>query len=97
MRSVYWVRAEVMLQLGAPNGSVDHRFAQAVGEDFFEARLEADQANPSNRDGLKDGQRRSVVIGLSPAPIGIPTRRFRVDFVAEILAFGRKHQQKPGN
>ncbi len=86
-----------MLRLGAPSNKVNHRFAKAIGEDFFEARQAADPNSQVFRDGARLGDLRLVVIGLSPAPIGVPTRRFRSSTALNTLAFCRLHEQRQGN
>jgi len=86
-----------LVQSGAPSTKVHHAFAKAIGEDFFEdKKARGDADNHALDDGKKDGQLRAVVIALSPAPIGVPTRRFRTSFAAETTSFCRLHVQKPG-
>jgi hypothetical protein len=85
-----------MLGFGATNPQVNHPFAKSVGEDFFEDRLARDSTATVFGDGLKNSQFRVVVIGLTPAPIGRPTKRFRASAPANTLAFCRRHIQQPG-
>ena len=88
---------QALLQFGAPPKKINHAFNKAIGEDFFEFRHDAEPSSPVFLDGKKNGSLRVVVIGLSPAPLERPTRRFRATSAAEILDFCRKHVQKPGN
>lgn len=91
MRSVQ----RMMQQLGAPLTKVQHRFAKAIGEDFFEFR----HTTPGDRffvDGQKKAAFRSVIVALTPAPIGVPTKLFRRQTAAEVMRFCRLHLQKAG-
>lgn len=85
-----------MLGLGAPSAKVQHLFAKAIGEDFFEARHAADKDDKFFSDGLKKAALRVVVIGLTPAPIGVPTRIFRGRTAGETVSFCRRHVQVKG-
>ena len=85
-----------MLGFGASNPQVNHPFAKSIGEDFFEDRFARDSTATVFGDGLKNSQFRVVVIGLTPAPIGRPTKRFRTNAPANTLAFCRNHIQQPG-
>jgi hypothetical protein len=46
-------------------------------------------------DDRRNGDFRSVVLGLSPAPVGIPTRIFLFPSARSVLSFGRLHLQTP--
>jgi hypothetical protein len=81
-----------LIGLGSPHPKVVHRFAKAIGEDFFEDRFNREQS-PAFKDGVKDGQLRTVVVALTPAPIGVPTKIFRTRFVAQVVSFCRFHNQ----
>jgi hypothetical protein len=85
-----------LYRLNAPWPKVHHAYAKAVGEDFYEHlhRLDPD---PVYGDARKNGDLRNVTIGLTPAPMGVPTRRFRNRTIAEVLAFGRQYEPKPAN
>jgi hypothetical protein len=83
-----------LLGLGAPSAKVMHAFAKAIGEDFYEYRYSLEHSS-SFKDGAKDGQMRCVVIALTPAPIGVPTKNFRAHWIAETVAFCRGHKQTP--
>lgn len=87
---------QAMLGLGARSPQVHHAFAKSIGEDFFEDRFARDSTATVFGDGLKNSQFRVVVLGLTPAPIGIPTKRFRANAPANTLAFCRRHIQQPG-
>jgi hypothetical protein len=82
-----------LLGLGAPLAKIMHSFAKAIGEDFFEDRFNREQS-PVFQDGIKNGQLRNVVIALTPAPIGVPTKIFRTRFIADTVSFCRQHRQK---
>lgn len=86
-----------MTQLGAAPAKTRHAFTKAIGEDFFASKHESEAGDTFFNDGLKKGALRVVAIGLSPAPIGVPTRRFRNRSAADTLAFGRMHVQTAGN
>jgi hypothetical protein len=85
-----------LLGLGAPSEKVFHRFAKAIGEDFFEDRHSREQNDVFFSDGLRKPDLRIVIIAVTPAPIGIPSRRFRSPSAQEALVFCRKHEQRPG-
>ena len=86
-----------LMRSGAPSTKVHHAFAKAIGEDFFEERKRRDgETSHVFDDTKKDGQFRVVVIALSPAPIGVPTRRFRSSSAEDLLRFCRLHVQKAG-
>jgi outer membrane protein OmpA-like peptidoglycan-associated protein len=85
---------QALLSVGAPLEKVHHAFAKSLGEDFFEAKHET--AGDVFEDGRRDGSFRSVMIALTPAPIGLPTKIFRARFAANAVAFGRFHFQRPG-
>jgi hypothetical protein len=87
------VTQQYLLGLGAQPSKVMHAFAKAIGEDFFEDRFRR-EPNPAFQDGVNDGQLRALVIALTPAPIGVPTKLFRTRFIAETVAFCRQHRQK---
>ena len=82
--------------LGAPQGKVFHRFAKAIGEDFFEDKHAREENDLFFSDGLRKPELRVVVIALTPAPIGIPTRRFKQRSAREVTAFCRTHEQRGG-
>ena len=84
-----------LLRLGAQSPQVHHAFAKSIGEDFFEDRFARDPKETMFGDGRKDSRLRVVVIGLTPAPIGVPTKRFRARVQANTLAFCRRHVQRP--
>jgi len=84
-----------MLGFGAKNPQVNHPFAKSIGEDFFADSFARDSKEAVFGDGLKNSQFRVVVIGLTPAPIGRPTKRFRATSPANTLAFCRTHIQQP--
>jgi hypothetical protein len=84
-----------LLPFGPPYAKYHHDFCKALGEDFFAARHKADPGVQLFDDNRFDGSFRSVVIGLSPAPVGIPTRIFRNVAARNVLGFGRLHQQSP--
>ncbi len=83
-----------LLGLGAPPAKVMHSFAKAIGEDFFEDRFNREQ-NPVFKDGIKNSQFRSVILALTPAPIGVPTKIFRTHWIANTVSFCRWHHQQP--
>lgn len=87
---------QAMIALGAAPGKARHSFAKAIGEDFFESRHNNEAGDTFFNDGIKNAGLRVVVIGLSPAPIGVPTRRFRNRNAADTLAFCRIHVQTAG-
>lgn len=80
----------------APWPKVYHAYAKATGEDFYE-HLRRIAPDPVYADGRKTGDLRNVAIGLTPAPMGVPTRYFRNRSIAELLAFGRQYVSKPVN
>jgi hypothetical protein len=82
-----------LLPFGAPFAKFHHDFCKAIGEDYFASRHDRDPANPVYDDGKREERFRSVVVALSPAPIGIQTRVFRSSTVANVLAFCRMHSQ----
>ena len=84
-----------LLPFGPPFARYHHDFCKALGEDFFAAKHEADPGVRLFDDDRLEGSFRSVVIGLSPAPIGIPTRFFHQDAARSVLSFGRLHRQTP--
>jgi outer membrane protein OmpA-like peptidoglycan-associated protein len=73
-------------QHNVPPKKVYHAFAKAIGEDFSEAKEVA--------DGTKSADQRCVVLALTPAPIGVPTKFFRAPIFREMIAFCRLHQPK---
>jgi len=79
---------------GAPFAKFHHDFCKAIGEDYWENRHDQDPADRVFDDDLQDNEFRSVIIALSPAPIGIPTRAFRNRSLQEMLLFCRKHTQQ---
>jgi len=79
-------------ELNAPEDKIFHRFAKSIGEDFFEER--GSQGDILFADGAQNAAFRTVIIALTPAPIGVPTRRFRQPVVLETVAFCRQHQQQ---
>jgi hypothetical protein len=84
-----------LMQFGAPSTKVHHGFAKAIGEDFFEDKQKREGSEThAFDDGQKDGQLRVVVVALSPAPIGVPTRRFRSTTPADVTSFCRLHVPK---
>jgi hypothetical protein len=86
---------EQLIQLGAPHRKVYHAFAKAIGEDLFEERAKL-SPSPVYQDGGKHPGLRRVVIALTPAPMGVPSRFFRHPEVVEVVSFCRQHEQKPG-
>ena len=66
-----------LLPFGAPFAKFHHGFCKAIGEDFWASKHDRDPTDRIFDDDLQDSEFRSVMIGLSPAPIGIPTRIFR--------------------
>lgn len=76
---------------GVASQKVFHLFAKAIGEDFFEHRQRLDRSSTVFADNRKDGSLRSVLMALSPAPIGVPTRIFRHFSFAEAISFCRVH------
>jgi hypothetical protein len=81
--------------LGAPAPKVFHRFAKAIGEDFFEDKHSREENDIFFSDGLQKADLRVVVLALTPAPIGVPTRRFKRTSAFETTSFCRRHFQKP--
>jgi hypothetical protein len=81
-----------LLGLGAPPAKIMHSFAKAIGEDYIDDKYNREQ-DPSSKDGIKDGGRRCVVIALTPAPIGVPTKMFRVRHIADAISYCRQHEQ----
>lgn len=86
---------DALLPFGAPFAKFHHRLCKAIGEDFWEAKHDRDPNNHIFDDNLKASEFRSVMIALSPAPIGIPTRNFQNRTIANTLIFCRAHAQKP--
>jgi hypothetical protein len=82
----------LLLGLGAPPAKIMHSFAKAIGEDYFEDKYNR-EPDPSSKDGIKDGGRRCVVIALTPAPIGVPTKMFRARPIADTISYCRQHKQ----
>jgi hypothetical protein len=81
--------------LGAEAPKIDHVFVKAIGEDFFEDRHDRNPAGDKIFvDGKKDGSFRSVVIALTPAPIGVPTRLFLPGAASDTVSFCRQHRKK---
>jgi hypothetical protein len=76
-----------MVYLGASRTKVYHGFAKALGEDYFAEKMP---------DGKKDPSLRSVAIALSPAPIGVPTKRFRSFTARDLTVFGRHYKPTGG-
>jgi hypothetical protein len=72
-----------------------HAFCKALGEDFLAAKHDSDPGVRLFDDGRRDGDFRSVALGLSPAPVGIPTRIFLFPSARSVLSFGRLHLQTP--
>ena len=85
-----------MLALGAPSEKVQHRFAKAIGEDFFEDKHRREKDDKFFSDGQRQSALRVVAIALTPAPIGVPTRIFRRSSAAELTSFCRTHTQTRG-
>jgi hypothetical protein len=85
---------EALLPFGAPFAKFHHSFCKAIGEDFWTSKHDRDPTNPLFDDNLQDSEFRSVMIGLSPAPIGIPTRIFRNRSAQGVLSFCRDHTQQ---
>jgi hypothetical protein len=83
-----------MMALGAPQAKVVHAFAKSIGEDFFEDRHDREKGDLFFTDGLRKGELRVVVIALTPAPIGVPTRAFRRGSAADTVNFCRRHTQR---
>lgn len=83
-----------LLALGVPNAKVQHPFAKSIGEDYFEHRHE--RANDEFDDGRRQGGFRSVVMALTPAPVGVPTKIFRQPHARRSIAFCRYHTPRPG-
>ena len=84
-----------MLALGAPQAKVVHAFAKSIGEDFFEDRHDREKGDLFFTDGVRKSELRVVVIALTPAPIGVPTRAFRRSSAADTVSFCRRHTQRP--
>jgi hypothetical protein len=84
----------VLKSLGATASKIDHPFVKSIGEDFFEHRHDQDQKSAVFDDGRRDGAFRVVVIALTPAPVGVPTRIFQPGTPAEVVSFCRLHRQK---
>lgn len=83
--------------IGVPREKVVHRFAKAIGEDFFEFKFKQSEGrDPFFSDNAKIAELRSVTILLSPAPIGIPTRSFRRGVFSQLARFCRQHVQQRG-
>ncbi len=80
-----------MTLLGASGEKVRHGFAKALGEDYFADRNRREPDAVVFKDNRKAGDFRSVVLALTPAPIGIPTKLFRNRTIANMVAFGRFH------
>jgi hypothetical protein len=80
-----------LLPFGAPFAKFHHSFCKAIGEDYWATRHDQDPADRVFDDNLQDSEFRCVIIGLTPAPIGIPTRRFRNRTLQEMLLFCREH------
>ena len=81
--------------LGAEAPKIDHVFVKAIGEDFFEDRHDREPVGDKIfTDGKKNGSFRSVVIALSPAPIGVPTRIFLPGSSGDTISFCRQHRKK---
>jgi outer membrane protein OmpA-like peptidoglycan-associated protein len=84
-----------LILYGPPVSRYRHAFCKALGEDFFAAKHDSDPGVQLFDDDRRDGSFRSVVLGLSPAPVGIPTRIFHATSARSVLSFGRLHQQTP--
>ncbi len=84
---------DALLPFGAPFAKFHHGFCKAIGEDFWAARHVRDPNEPIFDDNLQESEFRSVVIALTPAPIGVPTRRFSNSTIQELLSFCRVHTQ----
>jgi hypothetical protein len=84
---------QFLMAVGAPSLKVMHPFAKAIGEDFFEDRFDREH-DPTFRDSVKNSKFRSVIIALTPAPIGVPTKIFRALWIANTIIFCRRHQQR---
>lgn len=82
--------------LGAPNGKIFHPFAKAIGEDFFEERHAREENDLFFSDGLRKPELRVVVLAVTPAPIGVPTRRFKRRSALDVTTFCRRHTQRGG-
>jgi hypothetical protein len=78
-----------LMQLGAPLTKVHHGFAKATGEDFFEHLKRMGATGHRFDDGNKDAKLRMVAVGLTPAPIGVPTRAFQEQTALLTTSFGR--------
>ena len=83
-----------LIEQGAAVAKVFHGFAKAIGEDFFEARNQR-EGDTVFRDNAKNADFRVVVVALTPAPIGVPTRFFRQATIADTVSFCRAHVQRP--
>jgi hypothetical protein len=79
---------------GAPLDKVSHAFAKSIGEDFFEDRHDREKGDLFFTDGVRKSELRVVVIALTPAPIGVPTRIFRRGSAADTVSFCRAHVQR---
>jgi len=93
-----WRLSEVqqfLLRVGAPPEKIMHLFAKAIGEDFWELRYNEGGDPETFKDGRNAGEARRVVIALTPAPIGRPTKIFRTYEIAHCVTFCRLHEQKP--
>jgi len=83
-----------MVAFGAPQAKVQHAFAKSIGEDFFEDRHDREKGDLFFTDGVRKSELRVVVIALTPAPIGVPTRVFRRSSAADTVNFCRRHTQR---
>lgn len=85
---------EGLLPFGAPFAKFHHSLCKAIGEDFWGSKHDRDPTDRIFDDDLQDSEFRCVMIGLSPAPIGIPTRIFRNRSAQSVLSFCRAHTQQ---
>lgn len=83
-----------MMAFGAPQAKVMHAFSKSIGEDFFEDRHDREKGDLFFTDGVRKSELRVVVIALTPAPIGVPTRAFRSRSAADTVNFCRRHAQR---
>jgi|SRR5579883_1204833 len=86
------VQSDLFAQ-GAPRSKVEHPYAKAIGEDYYADQFDRTH-DPEFGGGIKDGKRRCVVIALTPAPIGIPTKLFMTSTFRKVIAYCRLYQRQ---
>jgi hypothetical protein len=80
---------DFLLSTPAPKNRYRNDYNKAIGEDYFAHLHKVDPTNSNFDDGRYDGGYRSVIIAISPAPIGIPTRIFRYQTAQNVISFCR--------